>query len=363
MVKICNENNPKAKDDKYICNPETGNWVLKTGAIGKKLVNPSVNKVNPTTKTCNSNLPKAKDTNYICNPETGVWVLKSGKIGKAILANQVKTPKIGKPPVKTITQKPQKTITQKSPIKTITQKSQKTTTLQKSPIKTITQKSQKTITQKPQKTATLQKPPVSLYKNQLYKSKKYYGLQIPILDKLGITYETWNNKDNTAGTCFWHAASKGLGLTFPEMANKIENMVESLPGNLKYKYKTKEYVANKLKNYKKSGFGMGPKGYCIIPKISPDTALIVFAVKEIKPKQFDTIGVFCVVPENVVPTKVIFLVDYVFLKGAHIEIMTLKGKKININWSQDINGVAEELKSILSVRPTCKKLLKKSKIE
>lgn len=322
MVKICNENNPKAKDDKYICNPETGNWVLKTGAIGKKLVNPSVNKVNPTTKTCNSNLPKAKDANYICNPETGVWVLKSGKIGKVILATQVKikSPKIVKSPVKTLVQKP--------------------------PVKTL-----------------VQKPPVSLYKNQLYKSKNYYGLKIPILDKLGITYETWNNKDNTAGTCFWHAASKGLGLTFPEMADKILNMTESLPGNLKYKYKTKEYVANKLKNYKKSGFGMGPKGYCIIPKISPDTALIVFAVKEVKPKQFDTIGVFCVSPEKVVPTKVIFLVDYVFLKGAHIEIMTLKGKKINTNWSQDIMGVAGELKSILSVRPTCKKLLKKLKIE
>ena len=191
----------------------------------------------------------------------------------------------------------------------------------------------------------------------MYKTKQKYGLIIPVLDKLGISYETWNNKDNTAGTCFWHAVSKGLGLTLPEIANKIENMTASLPGNLKYKYKTKEYVANMLKNYKKQGFGMGPKGYCIIPKISPDTALIVFAVKEVQPKLFTTIGVFCVVPENIVPHKVIFLIDYVFLKGAHIEIMTLKGKKINTSWSQNINDVAQELKEILKIRPSCKNLL------
>ena len=315
MSKVCNENNPKAKDLKYICNPITGNWVLKSGAIGKKLSSEKKSTSSMSTKkVCNNNLTKAKDPKYICNPATGMWVLKSGKIGQ------------------TLVQKP------KSPSKLTQNKP-------KSPIK------------------TQHKQPVSLYKNQLYKSKNKYGLKIPILDKLGITYETWNNKDNTAGTCFWHAVSKGLGLTFPEMANKIKNMAESLPGNLKYKYKTKEYVANKLINYKKSGFGMGPKGYCIVPKIAQDTALIIFAVKEIKPKQFDTIGVFCVVPENVVPTKVIFLVDYVFIKGAHIEIMTLKGKKINTSWSQNIKDVAEELKSVLKVRPTCKNLLKKLQLE
>jgi hypothetical protein len=325
MVKICNENNPKAKNDAYICNPTTGIWVLKTGAIGKKLIQGggSPKGGGSKSKSCNTNLDKAKDDKYICNPATGNWVLKSGKIGQAIL-KQVK-PK--SPPIK---------IKPKSP-----------------PIKI-----------KP-KTPYIPKhnPPTSLYKNQLYKSKKKYGLIIPLLDKLNISYETWNNKDNTMGTCFWHAVSKGLGITLPEIANKIENMVESLPGNLKYKYKTKEYVANKLKNYKKTGFGMGPKGYCIVPKIAPDTALIIFAVKEVKPKQFNTIGVFCVMPEKVVPTKVIFLVDYVFLKGAHIEIMTLKGKKINTSWSQNIKDVAEELKSILSVRPTCKKLLKKLQIK
>lgn len=341
MSKVCNENNSKAKDSKYICNPATGNWVLKSGTIGKKLSSEKKSIGNMSTKkVCNNNLAKAKNPKYICNPATGVWVLKSGKIGQTLVQKPKSPLKQNKP------KSPSKVI-QKSQPKTIQPKL-------KSPLKQNKSKSP---------SITQHKPPVSLYKNQLYKSKNKYGLKIPILDKLGITYETWNNKDNTAGTCFWHAVSKGLGLTFPEMANKIQNMAESLPGNLKYKYKTKEYVANKLINYKKSGFGMGPKGYCIVPKISPGTALIVFAVKEVKPKQFDTIGVFCVVPENVVPTKVIFLVDYIFIKGAHIEIMTLKGKKINTSWSQNIKDVAEELKNILKVRPTCKNLLKKLQIE
>lgn len=347
MVKICNENNPKAKNDAYICNPATGVWVLKTGAIGKKLIQGSPKGESSGgssgSKMCNANLAKAKDTNYICNPATGNWVLKSGKIGQTILSKQVIKPKT------LLVIKP------KSPpkIKPKTPQVVKPKTPQKV-VKNVKPKTPYT---------TKHNPPTTLYKNQLYKSKYKYGLTIPLLDKLNISYETWNNKDNTMGTCFWHAVSKGLGLTLPDMANKIENMVESLPGNLKYKYKTKEYVANKLKNYKKSGFGMGPKGYCIVPKIAPDTALIVFAVKEVKSKQFNTIGVFCVVPEKVVPTKVIFLVDYVFIKGAHIEIMTLKGKKINTSWSQNIKDVAEELKSILSVRPTCKKLLKKLNIK
>ena len=276
MSKVCNENNPKAKDPKYICNHATGNWVLKSGSIGKKLLNgggekKSIKSVQK--KVCNNNLPKAKDPKYICNPATGVWVLKSGKIGQTLVQTKPKSPL--KP--QAIQTKPKSLL-----------KPQAIQTKPKSPIK------------------TQHKPPVSLYKNQLYKSKNKYGLKIPILDKLNITYETWNNKDNTAGTCFWHAVSKGLGLTFPEMANKIKNMAESLPGNLKYKYKTKEYVANKLINYKKSGFGMGPKGYCIVPKIAQDTALIIFAVKEVKPKQFDTIGVFCVAPENVYLPKLYF---------------------------------------------------------
>ena len=357
MVKVCNENNSKAKDTNYICNPITGNWVLKSGTIGKKLIASDTKKVTKKVKGCNPTSTKAQDSKYICNPDTGNWVLKNGKIGKMLVKTKPKSPVKPKSLVKPKSPKVKSLVKQKSPkVKSPKVKSPKV----KSPkVKSPKVKSPMV------KSLVKQKSPVpaSLYKNQLYKSKKHYGLTIPELDKLGISYETWNNKDNTMGTCFWHAVSKGLGLTFPEMANKIENMATSLPGNLKYKYKTKEYVANKLKNYKKSGFGMGPKGYCIVPKISPGTALIVFAVKEVKPKNFDTIGVFCVVPDDIVPTKVIFLVDYVFLKGAHIEIMTLKGKKINTNWSQDIKHVAEELKDILKIRPSCKKLLTKLQLD
>jgi hypothetical protein len=39
-------------------------------------------------KKCNENLPKAKDDKFICNPATGMWVSKTGKIGQAILASK-----------------------------------------------------------------------------------------------------------------------------------------------------------------------------------------------------------------------------------------------------------------------------------
>jgi hypothetical protein len=276
-----------------ILNPATGKYVLKTGKIGKLLLQ----KQTSSSKKCNTENKKYKinPNLYICNPQTGNWVLKTGTIGKLL--------SVQKPP-------------QKPP------------------------------------------SPISLYKNQLYKTKAIYNLTIPELDKLGIQYDTWDNKDNTAGTCFWHAISKGLGLTMHQLADKINAMTDDLPPSLQNKYKTKSAIVNKLKNYKTTPFGMGPKEYCIIPKISPDTALIIFAVREVKPKQFKTIGVFCVFPENTKPTKVIFLCDYVFLHGGHIEIMTLNGKQINNSWSQDIKSVANELKSILT-RPTCKNMVKK----
>lgn len=37
-MKKCDLNTPKAKDKKYICNPETGRWVLKIGKVGKRIV-------------------------------------------------------------------------------------------------------------------------------------------------------------------------------------------------------------------------------------------------------------------------------------------------------------------------------------
>ena len=33
-----------------------------------------------------SKLPNALDMNYICNPETGRWVMKNGKIGQTLLS-------------------------------------------------------------------------------------------------------------------------------------------------------------------------------------------------------------------------------------------------------------------------------------
>src|SRR5438552_16884210 len=37
-MKPCNQKSHKANHPDYICNPQTGNWVLRKGAIGKKLV-------------------------------------------------------------------------------------------------------------------------------------------------------------------------------------------------------------------------------------------------------------------------------------------------------------------------------------
>ena len=36
--KTCNPNSDKAKDNKYICNPDSGRWILRTSAAGKKIL-------------------------------------------------------------------------------------------------------------------------------------------------------------------------------------------------------------------------------------------------------------------------------------------------------------------------------------
>lgn len=56
MSKVCNPKLAKATDPNYICNPLTGKWVLKTGAIGKKIVS-MVQGAQPTPK---GPKPKAK---------------------------------------------------------------------------------------------------------------------------------------------------------------------------------------------------------------------------------------------------------------------------------------------------------------
>ena len=91
----CNPNLANAKSRKHICNPATGKWVLKTGAVGKKIVNssygtspPSQTNTSTSGKSCNPNLANAKSTKHICNPATGKWVLKTGVVGKKILSGK-----------------------------------------------------------------------------------------------------------------------------------------------------------------------------------------------------------------------------------------------------------------------------------
>lgn len=282
---------------------------------------------------CNMNDKKyVSDPNkYICNDATGKWVLKSGTIGKKLSQSKAKCD----PSDNKYALNPGKYICNEVSGKWI-RKNGKNDEIMVVPY---------------------QNRISSLYKNQLYKTRKHYNITIPMLDKLGITYETWNNHDNSAGTCFWHAISKGLNVTIPDIAKKIENMSAKLPNTLKNRYKTKLNVAQKLKEYKTTGFGMEPKDYWLVPEIFPDTALIIFALEEVKPKQFDTMGVFCIIPKNTVPTRVVFLCDIIFCKqNGHIELMTLKGKNITSTWSQNIKDVSKELKSILT-HPNCKKML------
>ena len=77
-------------DDK-ILNPKTGKYVLKTGKIGKLLLQMTTEEKGGSTgtgKTCNPEVAKYKFNPklYICNPQTGNWVLKAGEIGKILMA-------------------------------------------------------------------------------------------------------------------------------------------------------------------------------------------------------------------------------------------------------------------------------------
>ena len=215
-----------------------------------------------------------------------------------------------------------------------------------------------------------------IYNDILYKSKRVYNLNIPILDKLGIKYETWNNPNNTAGTCFWHATSKALGIPMDELTKKIETLKSELPPCMKKKYKTRTAIANQLSDYKINGFGVNPTDYCILSKLEPDVALVVFYVIENcietdesfhpltgKPnKSFihpSTGAVTCYGPKNgIKPTKVVFMCDILLVTEqgdvlAHIEIMTLNNKNLHGTWMYNIKNVAIELKSILKHK-SCK---------
>jgi len=92
MSKKCNENLPRAKDDKFICNPASGLWVSKTGKVGQAILAPKGQQAKKTKskspmglKKCSPNHANAKNDKYICNPSSGAWVLKTGKIGQQLL--------------------------------------------------------------------------------------------------------------------------------------------------------------------------------------------------------------------------------------------------------------------------------------
>ena len=131
--KPCNSNSPKASDGKHVCNEKTGNWVTKTGKIGKEILNgkspkkkngcdPNSPKANSGKHVCNektgnwilapkkntignvvgkkgcdSKSPKASDGKHVCNENTGKWVIKTGKIGKEILKLQANVSKSKSP--------------------------------------------------------------------------------------------------------------------------------------------------------------------------------------------------------------------------------------------------------------------------
>lgn len=201
-----------------------------------------------------------------------------------------------------------------------------------------------------------------IYDDILYKSKKEYNLTIPILDKYGIEYETWNNPDNTSGTCFWHATSKALHIPMDELSKSITVLKTTLPSVMRKMYKTRYQIAERLDNYRTKSFGVSPRDFCMVPKLSPDTALIVFFIYEDKPKHFisNPIGVKCYAPDKgIKPTKVVFMCNMAFLNLdkktmdkepylGHIEIMTLKGKRLQHGWTQNLKSVAPELKKILT---------------
>ena len=473
---ICNEKNLKSKDDKYICNSDTGRWVLKSGKIGQIVLN-TLNKPKQ---------DKKNNDNYIYNPSTGNYVLKSGKIGKMLMKQiQISKSKSLQSKSKSLQTKSKslqsksKSLQYKSKSKSLQSKSKslqskypsyksiqnfydptigkniseilnllntqkisnpKKTTMEI--LKIITdlgvkinpQKSFGVLRVEPElkeitkvqlskilgnyykylkyagiyndkvyfivqwpgkvsisyinkwanainkkslvdyvdyippdniselvKNATNlvvnKKIPTSLYKGQLYKTKQKYGYKIPLLDKLNITYETWNNLDNTAGTCFWHAISKGLNITIPQIGNMIKNMPDSLPKMMKLDYKTKGNLAQKLNKYNMNSIPVANVDYCIVPKISPDTIIVIFVIRETLYDGFVHVHTDCIMSKQK-PNKVIFLTNFIYKDGkGHVEITTLKGKTITPSWSQDIKNVTKELKILLEQSSNCKILL------
>ena len=94
----CNEKSQKANDNRYICNPISHRWVLRSGRAGKKLEREQGNQQAPRPPPrpqqdnnavfCNEKSPKANDNRYICNPVSKRWVKRSGRAGKKLEKEQ-----------------------------------------------------------------------------------------------------------------------------------------------------------------------------------------------------------------------------------------------------------------------------------
>lgn len=175
----------------------------------------------------------------------------------------------------------------------------------------------------------------NLYKDTLYKTKEEYKLKIPILDKLKVSYETWDNKDNTAGTCFWHAISASLNIPIKKIASDIKQMTPDLPLQLVEDYKTKGKIAKQLQYYREREFGIDSPSFCIVPKIYKNTMVVVFTMIQIAIGNFKLERILYLTPKCKVK-NIIFLCDFIFFNDeAHIELMTINTNTISPNWSQE----------------------------
>ena len=99
--KDCKNDNDCIDKPNTICNPETGRCVLRTGAVGKKIIKnqqkksgerksrTSSRKKSSNKKTENKcsddKIKKCESINKICNPLTGYCVNKTGSIGIKIM--------------------------------------------------------------------------------------------------------------------------------------------------------------------------------------------------------------------------------------------------------------------------------------
>jgi len=202
-----------------------------------------------------------------------------------------------------------------------------------------------------------------LYKNEMFK----IAIEIPYLDKLGIKYTAWDNYHNTAGTCMWHAISKALDMSIPEIAKNIKYMTAKYPKskNPKTLGSSRKELYKKLVNYRTVSSSIMPEECRLIPQFTKTTGIVIFNSKSIHTSIYHNDyknNVCCFFPKN--PKQVIFI-GIMYVTGAthgtqdkgspHAVVLTLGGKKLNNNWSEPIDVVKNELYKILP--DVCKKEL------